>query len=164
MSSIEQRCDLEDEQATLAFGAALARALPATRPCVIWLRGDLGAGKTTMARGAIQHFDPNARVKSPTYALIETYALDGFTLHHLDLYRVRDPSELEALGLREFADDVLLIEWPERGGSATPVADLALLLRHTDGGQRCLEALAQSTRGEQFLSQLQQVLQRTGYE
>ncbi|MEO6066064.1 MAG: tRNA (adenosine(37)-N6)-threonylcarbamoyltransferase complex ATPase subunit type 1 TsaE [Lysobacterales bacterium] len=164
MNSMELRCDLEDEQATLAFGAALACALPTSRPCVIWLRGDLGAGKTTLARGAIQHFDPGARVKSPTYALIETYALHDFTLHHLDLYRVRDPSELEALGLREFADDLLLIEWPERGGGATPVADIELLLRHTDSGQRHLEAVAPAVYGEQILSELQQVLQRTGYE
>lgn len=156
------RCNLPDAQATMAVGAAIARALPA--PCVIWLRGDLGAGKTTLARGAIQYFDPSARVKSPTYALMETYELESFTLHHLDLYRVRDPSELEPLGLREFADDVLLIEWPEQGGDATPGADIDVCLRHTDGEQRGLALVARTDRGKPVLRQLRHFLQTTGYK
>lgn len=154
--------ELPDARATAAWGEALARALHA--PAVVWLCGDLGAGKTTLARGVIQFFDPTARVKSPTYPLIETYELAAFTLHHIDLYRVRDPAELEPLGLREFAADVLLIEWPERGGEVTPAAALEIFLRHTDDENRVLSALPRSTRGERLFDQLQQYLQRTDYE
>jgi len=154
--------ELPGARATLAWGAALAHALQA--PAVIWLRGDLGAGKTTLARGVIQKFDPTARVKSPTYPLIETYELAVFTLHHIDLYRVRDPAELEPLGLREFAADVLLIEWPERGADATPAADLEVSLRHTEEENRVLLASPRSSAGGRLLGQLQQFLQRTDYE
>ena len=145
----------------MALGAALARSLQS--PCVIWLRGELGVGKTTLARGAIQYFQPDLRVRSPTYTLIESYALDIFTLHHLDLYRVRDPLELELLGLREFADDVLMIEWPEQGGKATPVADVELWLQHTDAEQRRLQAVPRSRQGRLVLRQLQLILQTSGY-
>ncbi len=156
------RIDLPDAATTASLGSALARALP--RTCVIWLRGDLGAGKTTLARGAIQHFQPGARVKSPTYSLIETYEIGDLTLHHLDLYRLRDASELESLGIRDLEGDVMLIEWPEHGGEATPAADLQLSLAHTATGQRTLEAVAPSERGSWVLHQLRQFLQADGYK
>ncbi len=154
--------ELHGARATMAWGEALAHALQA--PAVIWLCGDLGAGKTTLARGVIQTFDPGARVKSPTYPLIETYELAAFTLHHLDLYRVRHPSELEALGLRETGADVLLIEWPERGEAATPECDLAVTLRHADDGNRVLSARAETAVGGRLLAELQQILQGSDHK
>ncbi len=143
-------------------GAGLAAALAPA--CIVWLRGDLGAGKTTLARGLIQHFDAGLRVKSPTYSLIETYALAPFMLHHLDLYRVRDPAELEALDLRELSGDVMLIEWPEQGGDATPAADVELTLSHTDSTHRGLQATAKTLRGGEVFAQLQRFLDRNGYK
>ncbi len=157
------RCVLRliDEAATLAAGDALGAALVA--PAVIHLDGDLGAGKTTLARAAIQHHEPTMRVKSPTYALIETYTLRGLTVHHLDLYRIRDQSELEALSLRELLADVLLIEWPEKGGFSTPSADLVIRLAHADEGREiALEPT--TTIGIQIAAHLQHILQGDTHE
>lgn len=118
----------------MAAGHALGAALHA--PCVIHLQGDLGAGKTTLARAAIQCHKPDTRVKSPTYSLIETYSLRALTVHHVDLYRIRDESEIEALSLPELLGDVLLIEWPEKGGASTPAADLVIRLAYAEEGRR----------------------------
>lgn len=122
---------------------------------VVHLRGELGAGKTTFARALIRALTPGLRVKSPTYTLVETYALPGFALHHLDLYRLASPEELEYLGVRELAspDDVLLVEWPEKGGDALPRADVELRLAHA-GAKRNLDAAASSARGEPVLARL----------
>ena len=113
---------LPDLAATQAFAARMAHALQA--PLAIGLVGDLGAGKTALARALIQTLAPGMRVKSPTYALVESYELPGLHLHHLDLYRIRRPDELAELGLAELAgaDAILLIEWPDRGGDQTPSA------------------------------------------
>ncbi|HET7845784.1 MAG TPA: tRNA (adenosine(37)-N6)-threonylcarbamoyltransferase complex ATPase subunit type 1 TsaE [Xanthomonadales bacterium] len=130
-----------------------ARALvPGT---VVYLRGELGAGKTTFARALIRALTPGVRVKSPTYTLVETYAMPRFALHHLDLYRLAAPDELEYIGVRELAapDAVLLVEWPEKGGDALPRADLELGLAHA-GLRRDLEAVAPSASGAAVLARL----------
>ncbi len=135
---------LEDEQAQIAFGGCLAVAL-ADRTGLVTLQGDLGTGKTTLVRGLLRELGHEGPVRSPTYTLIESYAAAGRTLHHLDLYRLADPEELEYLGWRELiADDALvLVEWPERGEGVLPPADLQIAIAHAPPG-RVLRMLASS--------------------
>lgn len=130
---------LVDEAATLAAGAELACELLAGEGAVIYLRGPLGAGKTTLARGLLRALGHEGAVRSPTYALLETYRLGGRELWHLDLYRLADPGEVEYLGLRDApADAVLLIEWPEQGRGALPPPSLDLHLTLEGDGRRLI--------------------------
>lgn len=94
-------------------------------PLVIWLQGDLGAGKTTFARALLHALGYEGRVKSPTYGLLEQYQLASMQVLHMDLYRISDPGELEFLGLEDLLDDrtILLVEWPDRGGEWLPKPD-----------------------------------------
>ena len=95
-------------------------------PLVLWLEGDLGAGKTAFARALIHALGYKGRVKSPTYGLLEHYQLTSLQVLHLDLYRIGDPGELEFLGVSDLLDNqtILLIEWPERGDGWIPKPDL----------------------------------------
>ena len=113
---------LDSAAATEALGARLAHVL--TPGCILYLRGDLGAGKTTLVRGLLHGLGYPGIVKSPTYTLVEPYAIGKWRLFHWDLYRLADPEELEYLGLREQLDGetALLIEWPERGPGELPPA------------------------------------------
>jgi tRNA threonylcarbamoyladenosine biosynthesis protein TsaE len=127
---------------TEAIGAALAAALPplAGGPAVVYLSGDLGAGKTTLARGFLLKRGASGPVRSPTFTLVEPYELSGLVVVHMDLYRLRQPSELEGLGVRDLAlpGHVWLIEWPERGAGYLPSADLQIELRiAADGHPFC---------------------------
>lgn len=141
---------LADPADTAALGAAFATVIQAGD--VIHLHGDLGAGKTTLARALIQALLPDARVKSPTYTLLESYDLPSFGVNHLDLYRIADPAELEFLGLRELVGrSVVLIEWPERGGDAVPRPDLEVHLEIAGNG-RLAELHARSTNGERLVA------------
>ena len=117
-------------------------------PLVIYLRGDLGAGKTTFARAWIHALGYEGYVKSPSYGLLETYETGGQKVLHLDLYRIEDPEELEFPALRDLFDDrtVLLIEWPERGMGHLPDPDLTLQFDE-HGGERFIECLGSSARG-----------------
>lgn len=145
-------CMVKDEAETHALGRKLAKGLELGM--IIYLLGDLGAGKTTLARALIQAHAPDARVKSPTYTLVERYVLPEFKLHHLDLYRINDPDEIEFLGVRDIAgEDVLLIEWPERGVRAIPPPDLSMLLEHHPQGRR-VTIRAESIMGERFLERV----------
>ena len=113
---------------TEALGAKLAASRPVHRDAlaVVYLTGDLGAGKTTFARGFLHALGITGPIHSPTYTLLETYEAAAATVVHLDLYRLRDTAELEPLGLRDLAvaGHVWLIEWPERGDGGLPPADI----------------------------------------
>jgi tRNA threonylcarbamoyladenosine biosynthesis protein TsaE len=136
---------------TDALGAALARALPAV-PVVAWLRGDLGAGKSTLARALLRELGVEGAIRSPTYTLVERYPLPEGEAAHLDLYRIAAPGELDFLGLDELRDARLwLVEWPERGGAALPRPDLELALA-MDGDGRLAELRENSEKGRSWLA------------
>jgi tRNA threonylcarbamoyladenosine biosynthesis protein TsaE len=113
---------------TEKLGARLLGAPPARgAPCrIVTLSGDLGAGKSTFARGVLRALGARGPIKSPSYTLLETYPLAAVTVIHLDLYRLKDPAELEYLGLADHhrPDHLWLVEWPEHGGRRIPDADL----------------------------------------
>ena len=144
----ELEFDLPDEAATIAFARRLAPALRGGG--VLYLRGELGAGKTTFARALLQALGAGERIKSPTYSLLERYRAGGRDAFHLDLYRIAAADELEYLGLDELRDPraIVLVEWPERGEGALPAADLELLLQHAGAGRRAgLSAASARARG-----------------
>lgn len=144
---------LTDEMATLAMGERLARVCP--HNVVIFLQGDLGAGKTTLVRGWLQGLGYSGRVKSPTYTLVEPYEINGRQVFHFDLYRLADPEELEYIGGRDYfsGDGQCLVEWPDKGAGMLPVPDLLLDLQVTDTGRQ-LNIVAYSAKGEQALAAL----------
>jgi len=120
----------------MALGACMAKAF-ARKPLLLFLDGDLGAGKTTLVRGYLRGLGYQGSVRSPTYTLVEPYPLEGLTVYHLDLYRLSDPEELEFLGGREIFSGAhqVLVEWPDRGQGWLPEPDLHLLLTYQDSGR-----------------------------
>jgi tRNA threonylcarbamoyladenosine biosynthesis protein TsaE len=114
---------VESEDAMLMLGAELARDLRGGD--VVTLSGELGAGKTTLVRGVLSGLGFDGRVKSPSYGLVETYDVGGLVVHHLDLYRLADPAELDFIGLDDLvgSESALLVEWPERAGGLLPEPD-----------------------------------------
>ena len=152
---------LPDEAATEAVGAALAPLLRGGE--VIALSGDLGAGKTTLVRGLLRALGHTGAVKSPTYTLVESYRLPAYELHHFDLYRLADPSELDYLGLDEFLHPgaVCLFEWPERGAGVLP-AGLTLFLRR-DGSGRQLQLQAEGPVAQELVKKLDFSMKSTEY-
>jgi len=147
---MERTWVLEDEAAQLAFGARLARELPES--LCVYLRGPLGAGKTTLVRGALRALGHAGAVRSPTYTILETYALAGGEVCHLDLYRLGSAEELEDIGARELFDGrhICFVEWPERGAGWLPQADLELDIDIAGSGRR-VQARAYSPAGERTL-------------
>jgi tRNA threonylcarbamoyladenosine biosynthesis protein TsaE len=144
---------LPEEAATLALGSALAHSLEPG--LVIYLRGELGAGKTTFARGILRALGHAGPVRSPTYALVEVYELSRLNLHHFDFYRFTDPREWIDAGFRDTFNgrNVSLVEWPEKAGGMLPPADVeidlelhgmgrnAVLTSNSIAGQKCLTLL-----------------------
>jgi len=134
---------LADETETVAFGKCLGLALRdyapnAKQALVVFLEGDLGAGKTTSTRGLLQAFGHSGPVKSPTYTLVEPYEFDSARVYHFDLYRLGDPEELEYMGIRDYftAQSVCVVEWPSRGMGVLPEADLRLKVTTEAPGRR----------------------------
>ncbi len=142
---------LADAAATEAFGARLAHCLSAG--AVVFLDGDLGAGKTTLARGLLRALGYTGAVRSPTYTLVEPYETAAGPVYHFDLYRLVDPEELEFMGVRDFfgAEARCLVEWPARGAGWLPAADLTLQLEREGTGRR-LRVVAGSGLGEEILA------------
>lgn len=142
---------LPDTDATEALGQALARTHPPV--AVVHLRGDLGAGKSTLARALLRALGVAGAIRSPTYTLVERYPVEGGEAWHLDLYRIGDAGELEFLGLDEGAAVLWLVEWPERGGAALPRADLQVDLS-VEGNGRAARLVAASPQGQQWLERV----------
>ena len=142
-----------DAAAMERLGARIAGAVEKSGK--IYLRGELGAGKTTLVRGLLRALGISGPIKSPTYTLIEPYAAAGVRIYHVDLYRIRDPEELEYLGARELLSEeaLCLVEWPEHGAAFLPPADLAVSIAisgtsrrvefadHTAAGRRLIAAV-----------------------
>ena len=130
--------NLPDAAATEALGAALAAGVAPGR--VLHLRGDLGAGKTTVVRGVLRALGHEGKVKSPTYTLVEPYALSRLHLYHFDLYRLKNENEWRDAGFQEYfnADSACAVEWPERAGALLPPPDLEVKLEFAGDGRRAL--------------------------
>lgn len=141
---------LQDAAATDALGQRLAAQRPAH--AVVHLYGDLGAGKSTLARALLRALGVTGTIRSPTYTLVERYPLaDGSEAWHLDMYRIGDPGELDFLGLDEGAASLWLVEWPQRAGAALPPADLRIDLA-IDGHGRSAQLSACSQAGKAWLA------------
>ena len=149
---------LPDEAATIALGCKLA---PLLHPgMIVWLDGDLGAGKTTLVRAMLRRLGHTGPVKSPTYTLVEVYVVSNIYWYHFDFYRFNDPEEFADAGLGEyFRDDaVCLVEWPEKAAGHVPQADLVLFFRFPTNRQdpgRILDLFAYTERGALCLNTLE---------
>jgi tRNA threonylcarbamoyladenosine biosynthesis protein TsaE len=146
---------LKDEAATLNIGASLAKILcELSKPqsFVVYLNGDLGAGKTTLTRGFVRGMGHEGNVKSPTYTLVEPYELSKWRVFHFDLYRLSDPEELEYMGIRDYFnnDCCCFIEWPEKGVGLLAQADLIIDIAYQDE-QRTINLQANTVHGETIL-------------
>jgi tRNA threonylcarbamoyladenosine biosynthesis protein TsaE len=146
---------LTNEAATAAAGAALARSMPELggQSLLLGLSGELGTGKTTLARALLRELGVEGTIRSPTFTLVEPYATRAGSVHHLDLYRLQPGgAQLETLGYRELRAQpgLVIVEWPERGGAALGVADLWVALEHRLPG-RGLRASAATPAGREWL-------------
>lgn len=150
---MNRTCYLADADATDHLGRALAAELAA--PLVIYLQGDLGAGKTTLVRGLLRGLGVTGACKSPTYTLVEPYEVAGWQVFHFDLYRLQSPEELDFIGLRDYVDQeaICLFEWPDRAPEMLPAADLELRLEPRGEGRE-VTAEAHSAAGERLLGTL----------
>ncbi len=126
---------LNDTEATEQFGASLYKILPAK--CVVFLQGDLGAGKTTLVRGFLRASGYNGTVKSPTYNIVEEYAIAQQAVFHFDLYRLSSPEELEWIGINDYfvQQSICFIEWPDLGLGFLPEPDIIIALSQQEQGR-----------------------------
>jgi tRNA threonylcarbamoyladenosine biosynthesis protein TsaE len=159
--------DLIGEEKMLAFAGECAKvfASAAVNGGLIFLQGDLGAGKTTFSRGLMRGFGHQGAVKSPTYTLVETYDVlaiqkesnqkSPLTVCHFDLYRLGDPEELEFMGIRDYLEGahLCLMEWPDKGAGILPTADLVLSIADIDDGRQ-LTWQAGTEKGQHWCEQL----------
>lgn len=153
---------LPDESSTVLIGKLLANIVKdeIKHGVVVYLQGDLGAGKTTLTRGFVQGMGHQGHVKSPTYTLVEPYDLGDWQVYHFDLYRLSDPEELEYMGIRDYfsGSSCCFIEWPQKGTGLLAQADITIKLdyvkdqraitlnAHNDLGCKILESIAQKEK------------------
>jgi len=142
----------------VAFGEALGRVLSTEShqsAVVIYLQGELGAGKTTICRGVLQACGHSGAVKSPTYTLVEPYELSAANVFHFDLYRLGDPEELEYMGIRDYFEpgNICLIEWPDKGQGILQAADLEITISVIPTG-RCLSLASHTAQGEAVVAEV----------
>ncbi|MBU6961062.1 tRNA (adenosine(37)-N6)-threonylcarbamoyltransferase complex ATPase subunit type 1 TsaE [Pseudomonas sp. CVAP len=144
---------LANEDAMVALGNRIAQVTQGHG--IIFLDGDLGAGKTTLSRGIIRGLGHVGAVKSPTFTLVEPYEIGDIRAFHFDLYRLVDPEELEFLGIRDYLEDdaLCLIEWPQKGAGFLPKPDLTITISPHDSG-RSLNLSPQGLRGESWCAAL----------
>ncbi|MEG9481033.1 tRNA (adenosine(37)-N6)-threonylcarbamoyltransferase complex ATPase subunit type 1 TsaE [Mannheimia indoligenes] len=134
----------EDETKLLEFGQSFALGLKnyllqdSNRSLVIYLNGELGAGKTTLTRSIVRAFGHQGNVKSPTYTLVEEYHLDPLNIYHFDLYRLADPEELEFMGIRDYfkPQTLCLLEWASKGEGMIPEADFVIQIDYMNEGRQ----------------------------
>jgi len=147
---------LKDEQQMHAYGEKIAKAIcQINAPLLIFLSGDLGAGKTTLSRGILAGLGHKGSVKSPTYTLVEPYDLDIGKVFHFDLYRLVDPEELYDIGFDDYLSEAQLcmVEWPDKGGSLVPKADISLQINSNETGREVI-LTAQTSLGSQCVNPL----------
>jgi tRNA threonylcarbamoyladenosine biosynthesis protein TsaE len=157
---------LADEAATACAGSALARGLPelASRSLLFTLSGELGSGKTTLARALLRALDVAGTIRSPTFTLVEPYETRRGSVHHLDLYRLAPGADaLEGLGYRDLRGQpgLVLVEWPERAGAALGTPDLAAQFDHQGTGRR-ISLAAQGESGRKWLASSRALLEECG--
>ncbi len=140
------------------LGARFARCCPSA--CIVFLQGELGTGKTTWVRGFLRGCGYQGAVKSPTYTLVEPYTFEDALIYHFDLYRLNDPEELEAVGIRDYFDgnSICLIEWPEKASELLPQPDVEIKIDYCPDAQeqshRAVTVNSHSKTGEAALSNI----------
>ena len=147
---------LEDEQKMQVFGEKIAQVIgQINAPLLILLNGDLGAGKTTLSRGILNGLGHRGSVKSPTYTLVEPYDLEVGKVFHFDLYRLVDPEELYDIGFNDYLSEsqLCMIEWPDKGGSLLPKADISMQINSNGTGRQVI-LMAQTSLGSQCVNEL----------
>jgi len=149
--------NLSNAEATIAMGNLLAKIVQQDlkQGIVVYLHGDLGAGKTTLTRGFVQGMGHLGNVKSPTYTLVEPYELNKWNVYHFDLYRLADPEELEYMGIRDYFgnNNCCFIEWPEKGQGFLPKPDLIINIDYIDT-QRSISFESKTSLSELMLEKL----------
>lgn len=149
---------LQNENILLEFGQHFALSIKdflnqhLDQGVVIYLNGDLGAGKTTLTRSIVRQFGHQGNVKSPTYTLVEEYQLTPFSVYHFDLYRLADPEELEFMGIRDYfrPQTLCLLEWASKGEGMIPAADIIVQIDYATEG-RNIQLQPQSSTGESIV-------------
>lgn len=151
--TVEVELGAADDTIAAGRDLALGATAPGFNQAIIFLVGDLGTGKTTLARGFLQALGQTGRVPSPTYTLIEPYELGALTVYHIDLYRLGNPRDVDDLGLSELPGPgvVMLIEWPERAAERLPVPDLTVTLTLAGAGRK-MELRAATPAGDSLLA------------
>lgn len=151
-SSTEFSMDLINSEETEKLGEQCAKFLCA--PLVVYLRGDLGAGKTTFVRALLRGLGVTGAIKSPTFTIVEPYTLNDMTIYHFDLYRLTEPSELEYIGLRDYLgpESICLFEWPEHGEGVISACDLEIALSITLPGRK-IKIQSFTHKGNRFMKE-----------